>query len=158
MSGRPKRNGPANAGPFCIASARLSQGVRKTFASSRQDFRKSKQALLLAKYLPNTCQTLAKHLRNTCQTAPLCILPPAPLCAATPLRGCLPRLHRLQPPRLRHHTVRLRHHLTALLGHHHTARLRRWYGVTCAWWRGASLRDAPPAGTYFPAHSQPRRG
>ncbi len=68
MSGRPKRNGPANAGPFCIASARLSQGVRKTFASSRQDFRKSKQALLLAKYLPTTCLLLAKHLPNTCQT------------------------------------------------------------------------------------------
>ena len=67
MSGRPKRNGPANAGPFCIASARLSQGVRKTFASSRQVFRKSKQALLLAKYLPTTCQTLAKHLPNTCE-------------------------------------------------------------------------------------------
>lgn len=87
MSGWPKRNGLANAGLFCIASARLSQGVRKTFASLRKTFASPSKHFYLpntCEDLPNTCQTLAKHLRNTCQTAPLCILPPAPLCAATP--------------------------------------------------------------------------
>ena len=63
MSGRPKRNGLANAGPFlhCLSKtfARGSQDLRK----SSQDFRKSKQALLLAKHL----QRLAKHLPNTCE-------------------------------------------------------------------------------------------
>ena len=63
MSGRPKRNGLANAGPFALPQqdfrkgfARPSQVVGKTFASPSKHF-----------YLRNTCQTLAKHLPNTCE-------------------------------------------------------------------------------------------
>lgn len=59
MSGWPKRNGLANAGLFCIASARLSQGVRKTFASLRKTFASPSKHF----YLPNTCEDLP----NTCE-------------------------------------------------------------------------------------------
>ncbi len=123
MSGRPKRNGPANAGPFALPQ----QDFRKGFARPSQVFARLSQvqaSTFTCQTLAKTCQTLAKHLRNTCQTAPLCILPPAPLCAATPLRGRLPRLHRLQPPRLRHpHRADGRHGACGGF-------IRFYYGVT----------------------------
>lgn len=72
MSGRPKRNGLANAGPFALPQqdfrkgfARPSQVVGKTFASPSKHFYLRNTCLLLAKHLPTTCQTLAKYLPNS---------------------------------------------------------------------------------------------
>ena len=68
MSGRPKRNGLANAGPFALPQ----QDFRKGFARPSQVFARLSQVQastftceILAYYLPTTCETLAKYLPNS---------------------------------------------------------------------------------------------